>query len=122
MHVMWMWMWMWLWLWLWLVTFLIIVSPAIRYRSRTCTHGPRLARRSCFPSSPRRLRLSLSARVRSINAKVGAVHVQAGVTREERDGAHQILRASHLTHGDEGSPLLLQLWIVVKDLLGTAAR
>ena len=93
---------------MWLVTFLIIANTVYILTGRIATSFTR-----CTPAC-------LRARVRSINTKIGAVHVQAGDAREERDGAHQILRASHLTHGDKGSPLLLQLWVIVKDLLGAA--
>jgi hypothetical protein len=97
---------------MWFVTFLIIANTVYILTLAgliTPSHAPRLQALPC-----------LGARVRSINPEVGAVHVQAGVTRQERDSTHQILRASHLTHGDKGSPLLLQLWVIVKDLLGTA--
>ena len=93
---------------MWLVTFLIIANTVYSLTGHIT------------PSHVAPTPACLSARVRSINTQVGAVHVQAGVARKERDGAHQILRASHLTHGDKGSPLLLQLWVIVKDLLGTA--
>jgi hypothetical protein len=95
---------------MWFVTFLIIANTVYVLAGHVApSHVAQ-----CSP-----LTACSSARVRSINTEVGAVHVQAGITREERNSAHQILRASHLTHGDKGSPLLLQLWVIVEDLLGT---
>jgi len=63
---------------------------------------------------------SLSAGVCTIDAQVSAIHVQTGIAGQERDGAHEILRAAHLTDRNEGSPLLLELWVIIEDLLGAA--
>jgi hypothetical protein len=64
--------------------------------------------------------VSLSAGVCTIDAQVCAVHVQTGIAGQERDGAHEVLGAAHLTDRNQGSPLLLKLWVVIKDLLGAA--
>ena len=48
--------------------------------------------------------------------------VVGGVTGEESDGTHEVLRAANLADGDQRSPLLLEFWVVVEDLLGPGER
>jgi hypothetical protein len=45
------------------------------------------------------------------------VDVETGITRQESDCAHEILRAAHLSDGNQRSPLLLELWVVIENLL-----
>ena len=49
------------------------------------------------------------------------IDVKTGVTGKERNSTHQILGTSHLTNGDKRSPLLLKIWVIVKDLLCPAS-
>lgn len=57
--------------------------------------------------------------VATINTQLRAGHVQGGIGEEEGDGTHEVLGLAHLALRDEGDPLLGELGVVVKDLLGT---
>ena len=61
---------------------------------------------------------SLGRGVATVNAQLGAGHVAGGVGEEESDGAHEVLRLAHLALGNERDPLLGELGVLVKDLLG----
>lgn len=56
--------------------------------------------------------------VATINTQLGASHVARGIGQEEGNGAHKVLRLAHFALRDEGNPLLGELGVVVKDLLG----
>lgn len=62
---------------------------------------------------------SLSKSVTAVDADVGAGHVCAGIRQQECDGTHKIDGLAHLTLRDKRGPLLLEVWLFVKDLLGT---
>lgn len=47
-------------------------------------------------------------------------YVKTSVTGKEGDGTHEIFRSSHLSNGNQGRPLLLELWVVIENLLGPA--
>lgn len=56
--------------------------------------------------------------VATVDTQVCARDVLAGVREEKGDGTHEIDGLTHLTLRDQGCPLLLQIRVVVKDLLG----
>lgn len=56
--------------------------------------------------------------VSTVNTEIGAGHVSGGVAEEEGHGAHQVFWATHLALWDEAGPLVGELGVVVKDLLG----
>jgi len=75
----------------------------------------------------------LSASVRAVDAQIRALtlsayarnqdkstyrNIKTCVTRQESHSTHEVLWSSHLTNGDKRSPLLLEIWVVVEDLLG----
>lgn len=112
----------------------------IRMTASTSTWAPALTSqrypRLAAPLSRSALRASVGAvhsKVRSLRRVVstcmqmcsGALcthsNIGAGIAGQEGDGTHQVLRASHFTDGDQRSPLLLQIWVVVKNLLGSVA-
>jgi hypothetical protein len=64
------------------------------------------------------LRKRLGDSVTAINTEVGTSDVGARIGEEEGDGTHEINGLTHLTLGDKGSPLLLELWVVIENLLG----
>ena len=62
--------------------------------------------------------LRLSNGVASVDPELGAGHVAGSFAQEESDGSHQILRLAHFALGDQGGPMLEQLWVVVEDFGG----
>jgi hypothetical protein len=63
----------------------------------------------------------LSASVTTIDSQVGSSNVLRGIGEQEGDGTHQIDGRTHLALGDEGSPLSLQLRVIVENLLSPAS-
>lgn len=70
----------------------------------------------------RRLISHLSDGVTTIDAEVGASDIVGGIGQQESHGAHEILGRAHLSLGYERGPLLLEVWVVVKDLLGAVKK
>ena len=66
----------------------------------------------------RRACILLRGRVATVNAQLGAGHVAGGVGEKEGDGTHEVLGLAHLALRDERDPLLGELGVLVKDLLG----
>lgn len=56
--------------------------------------------------------------VAAIHPQVRAGDVLGGITEQEGNGAHEILRRSHLTGGDQGDPLVPQFRVLLEDLAG----
>lgn len=56
--------------------------------------------------------------VTTVDANVGTRNVATGAGQQEGDGTHEVRGLAHLALGDEGNPLLLEVGLLVKDLLG----
>ncbi|KAG7058227.1 short chain dehydrogenase [Colletotrichum scovillei] len=67
-----------------------------------------------------RTRGGLCDGVTAINAEVRTRDVERGIRQQESDGSHKVLGLTHLALGNQRSPLLLEVWVVVKNLLGSA--
>ena len=57
--------------------------------------------------------------VTTVDAELGACHVQSRVGQEEGYGAHEVFWLAHFTLGDEGGPFCFEVWLVVEDRLGS---
>ena len=89
----------------------------LRSRSRFSTVSPGLS--ACVGSVNSEVgTLGLVSCCSSVRLNITYSNVGTRVTRQEGDGTHQVLRTSHLTNGNERSPLLLKVWVVVENLLG----
>lgn len=64
----------------------------------------------------------LGVGVPAVDSQIGAGHVCGGVRQEEGYRSHQILGLPHLALWDKRSPLGLEVWLVVEDLLRSADR
>lgn len=60
--------------------------------------------------------------VTAVNADVRAGDVATGARQQEGDGSHEVLGLTHLALGNEGSPLLLEVGVLVEDLLGQGGK
>lgn len=63
-------------------------------------------------------RACLGHSVTTIDANISTRHIAAGIGEQEGHRAHEVLRLSHLALGNERSPLLLEVGVLVEDLLG----
>lgn len=63
----------------------------------------------------------LSDSVASINAKIRSSHIRRSIRQEEGNRSHQVLRLAHSPLGNKRRPGLFKIWVVVQDLLRSAA-
>jgi len=60
----------------------------------------------------------LSQGVATVDADLSTGHVPGCVTQEEDNRTHEVLGVSHLAEGNQGSPLLAEVGILIEDLAG----
>ena len=60
----------------------------------------------------------LGASVTTVNTEIRTGDVLAGIGEQEGDRTHEVLGHPHLALGNEGGPLLLEIWVIIEDLLG----
>ena len=60
-----------------------------------------------------------SDRVAAVNAQVCSGDIAARIAEEVGDSAHEIFWLAHLTLGDQGGPVLVEVWVIIEDLLGS---
>lgn len=61
----------------------------------------------------------LSQGVAAVDAEIRTGDVLGRVAEQEGDGAHEVFGGTHLPDGDEGSPLVAQLRVLIENLAGT---
>lgn len=61
---------------------------------------------------------SLSQGVATVDADLSTGHVPGCVTQEEDNRTHEVFGISHLTEGNERSPLLAEVGVLIQDLAG----
>lgn len=59
----------------------------------------------------------LCARIPSIHSQFSTRHVTTCFRREKGNSTHKVFWLTHLTLWDQGSPLRLEVWVLIKDLL-----
>ena len=57
--------------------------------------------------------------VATVHTEVCAGDVAAGIREQIGDRAHEVLWFTHLANRDQRSPVFVQLWVIVKDFLGS---
>lgn len=67
-------------------------------------------------------RAFLGNSVAAIDAEVCTCDVARGVGKEVNNGAHEVLWAAHVADGDEGCPMLKEVFILVEDLGGAVGE
>lgn len=60
--------------------------------------------------------------VSTVNTEIRSSDVAGSVTQQESDGTHEVFRSTHLTLRDQRGPLPVQLWVLVKNLLGQCSQ
>lgn len=60
----------------------------------------------------------LSDSVTTIDTEISTSHVSGSVRQQEGDSTHEIFWATHLTLWNQTGPLLCELRVIVKNLLG----
>lgn len=60
--------------------------------------------------------IHLRERVASVHSEVNTVDVFAVLREQENNRTHQVARITHLTHGNQRDPFLLELWVLVEYL------
>ena len=56
--------------------------------------------------------------ITTVHTEVSTGDVAASIREEIGDRAHEVFWFTHLTDRDQRSPVFVQLWVIVKDLLG----
>lgn len=57
--------------------------------------------------------------VAAVNAEIRPSDVFRGIAKKKSDGAHQVLRCTHLASRNERGPLVAKLGVLVEDLAGS---
>lgn len=78
---------------------------------KTRSQGPRTKRAA-----------HLSQGVSTVDTEIRARDVLGGIAKKEGYSAHQVLRGSHFSNGNEGGPLIAELGVLVEDLTGTVVK
>lgn len=60
--------------------------------------------------------ICLGGGVTTVNTELSASDILGGITKQEGDSTHEVLGGSHFADGDQRSPLLVKLWVLVKNL------
>lgn len=80
-----------------------------------CQRKKQKKKRKCYVEN----RLRLCDGVTSINAEICSGYVSRSIWEQKGNWSHQVFWLSHLTLWNEGDPLVLQIWVVIENLLGS---